>query len=136
MTFGIVAAIVIAALAALHVYWALGGRWPGRNDTDLARRVIGTTRFPSPVACLAVAAALLAAGGSVLLASVGAGGQLVRAFAWATFAVFLLRGVGGFLDGKVRPSIRHHPYHRANLLLYSPLCLVIAGLVAAARLSG
>lgn len=132
--FAVAAALVIAALSALHVYWGAGGRWPGESDADLATRVVGTTVFPSALACFAVAAALVAAASLVVLAAFAMGGPLVRWGAWAVCAVFALRGTGGFFDAMLRPGIREHPYHRANLRYYSPLCLVVAALVAAALL--
>jgi uncharacterized protein DUF3995 len=55
---------VLVALAAVHAYWGLGGRWPGRDEASLVERVVGRTkgmRAPSLAACFAVEAALLAA---------------------------------------------------------------------------
>lgn len=135
MAYAIIAALVITSLSGLHVYWALGGRWPGTDDADLAARVVGTTSFPPPLACVAVAAALLTGAALVLLAEHGIGGPIVRAGAWAVSAVFVARGVVGLFDGRIRPAIREHPYHRPNLVLYSPLCLAIAALVAAGQLA-
>ncbi len=62
----------LAALAAVHAYWGLGGRWPGHDGASLVERVVGRTtgmRAPSPGACFAVAAALLAAAAQVWLHS-------------------------------------------------------------------
>jgi len=29
--------VVLLALATLHFYWGLGGRWPGHDDRSLSR---------------------------------------------------------------------------------------------------
>ncbi|MEW5854033.1 MAG: DUF3995 domain-containing protein, partial [Myxococcota bacterium] len=57
-------AVALALVAALHVYWAAGGKWPGTDDESLARTVVGGPpgmRAPGPAACLAVALVLAVA---------------------------------------------------------------------------
>ncbi|MEO1170674.1 MAG: DUF3995 domain-containing protein, partial [Myxococcota bacterium] len=88
---------------------------------------VGTQRgtFPGRGACFAVAGALTLAGVSVLLAP---------ASIWLTYApwlvggVFLLRGIGGYLEGFARPECLTLPYGFWNRTLYSPLCLGLATL--------
>jgi hypothetical protein len=126
-------ALVLGAVAALHVHWALGGVWPGRDAESLARTVVGGpagTPMPSPGACLGVALVLLGAAW-VLLAASGLVAHLlpsaaVRALAWACAAVFALRGAYGFFDARVRPSTRGSRFERLNVIVYSPLCLGLA----------
>ncbi len=46
--------------AGLHAYWAIGGKWPGRDDETLAKMVIGTKGLTKlPKASLTVVVALL-----------------------------------------------------------------------------
>jgi len=52
------AAAGLAGLAGLHIAWAAGSSWPLRDRATLSEAVIGHGRFPSPVACLAVAGVL------------------------------------------------------------------------------
>ena len=35
---------VLFALAGLHLYWGLGGRWPGHDEVSLVERIVGRTR--------------------------------------------------------------------------------------------
>ncbi|WP_437707263.1 hypothetical protein WMF45_26375 [Sorangium sp. So ce448] len=44
------------------------------------------------------------------------------------------RGVGGYLEARLRPGTRALPYHRLNRLVYSPLSLTLAAAVAGAAL--
>ena len=123
---------VLVALAAVHAYWGLGGRWPGHDDASLVERVVGRTRgmrAPSPAACFAVAAALLAAAALVGLHSgrwsTGVAAAITAAGFWGAALVFLLRGLAGFVPAVFRYA-EGTPFHRLNRVFYSPLCLVIA----------
>ena len=128
---------VLVALAAVHAYWGLGGRWPGHDDASLVERVVGRTkgmRAPSPAACFAVAAALLAGAALVWLHS----GRLLTGWAaaattvgfWGAALAFLLRGLAGFVPAVFRYA-EGTPFHWLNRTFYSPLCLAIAAAFAA-----
>lgn len=127
-------------LAALHVYWGLGGFWPGKDPQSLACKVVGgPAGMPPPPAwaCYGVAAALALAAGLVL-AFVGVLALPLPA-AWLRWgmgtlaAVFSLRGVGGYAMERLRPSMAGSPFVRLNKRIYSPLCIVL-GLLAWALL--
>jgi len=139
---GWIAAIGLLAIAALHGYWALGGFWPGRDASSLARTVVGGRpgmAMPGTAATWAVVAALLLAAVTVL-----AGARqlelplphgLVR---WATLlgtGLLLARGLEGFLDARLRPDTLGSPFVRLNVCLYSPLCLAL-GLLCGLSLAG
>jgi hypothetical protein len=50
----------LTLIACLHAYWAMGGKWPGRDDETLANIVIGTKGLTKlPKASLTVLVALL-----------------------------------------------------------------------------
>jgi hypothetical protein len=127
---------VLAVLAALHAWWGIGGRWPGRDERSLIELVVGRTRsmrMPGFVPSMFVAFALLAAAGlaaiegkliSTNLASPAP--WLVRAGFWTACAVFALRGVAGFIP-PIFAYARGTPFARLNRLFYAPLCLLIAG---------
>ena len=127
--------VVLAALAALHFYWGIGGRWPGHDDRSLVEFVVGRTRdmkAPNFWACLFVAGALLAA---ALLVALHAGAvdsplpEWLRPLAqigfWTAFTVFAARGIAGFIPAIFRYA-DGTPFARLNLIFYSPLCLAIA----------
>ncbi|MDQ3037855.1 MAG: DUF3995 domain-containing protein [Myxococcota bacterium] len=130
-----IVALVLVVVALLHVSWGLGGRWPAKDDAGLAALVVGTRgAMPSPLACHVVAVLLGIA--AVLVAS--ASGAFVLPMppivtaigAWGVVLVLGARGLGGFVEARFRPEVRELPYHRWNLVLYSPLCLAVAGLAA------
>lgn len=130
---------VLFALAALHAFWGLGGRWPGHDDASLVERIVGRTkgmRAPSPMACFAVAAALLAAAALVWLHSAqfftGGAATIAAVGFWGAALVFLLRGLAGFVPSVFRYA-EGTVFHRLNRVFYSPLCLAItAGFAASA----
>jgi hypothetical protein len=127
--------VVLVALAALHAWWGVGGRWPGHDERSLVELVIGRTRsmrMPSLVRCLLVASALFAAAGLVAVKSkviavdFGTAGEvLVQVGFWIAGAVFALRGLAGY----IRPVFAYAdgtPFASLNRRFYSPLCLLIA----------
>ncbi|RUV24468.1 DUF3995 domain-containing protein, partial [Mesorhizobium sp. M5C.F.Ca.IN.020.32.2.1] len=53
--------LVLLLITALHVYWGIGGIWPGRDAASCARAVVGfrgVDEMPAPFASFAVAACL------------------------------------------------------------------------------
>ena len=34
--------VILVALAALHAWWGVGGRWPGHDERSLVELVIGS----------------------------------------------------------------------------------------------
>jgi hypothetical protein len=124
--------VVLAAVASLHAYWALGGLWPGKDEADLVRHVIGEprrTRMPpvwitwSVVAASLVAAVwpLVAAG----LVPMPLPDGLVRGGAALIGVVFLLRGIAGYTPAWRRGHAAE-PFARRDRRLFSPLCLALA----------
>jgi hypothetical protein len=130
----IAACLILIAVAALHIYWALGGYWPGEDEASLVAKCIGSgTKMPPVWMTLMVALALLI-GAWLVLAGRGIlrppfPGWCYTAALWVLFGVFALRGSAGMLIGQTRDR-KNTPFHRLNLLYYSPLCLVIAALIA------
>lgn len=129
-------------LAALHVYWARGGFWPGTDAKSFLEHVVGSSPSggtPSPAACLAVAF-LLSVAACLPLALVGwvrlpfaglsiASVPLVQMAACVCGGVLLLRGLFGYVDHRVRPAILKTPFFRLNRVLYSPLCLLLGSVM-------
>lgn len=126
---------VLVALAALHAWWGVGGRWPGHDERSLVELVVGRTRsmrMPSLVRCMLVAAALFAAAGLVALEgkviAVDFGmpaGALVQVGYWIAGAVFALRGLAGYIP-VIFAYAEGTPFALLNRRFYSPLCLLIA----------
>ncbi|MBI1187416.1 MAG: DUF3995 domain-containing protein [Alphaproteobacteria bacterium] len=131
--------IILLTLAALHLYWGLGGRWPGRDEESLVAMVVGRTRsgrMPSLQASALVAFGL--AFGAWLVAadrgglSLGAPFSLVNAGYFLMALVFAVRGMITYAFPAVFAYAKGTPFERLNRLYYSPLCLFIAfGLLTA-----
>jgi hypothetical protein len=134
----ILTAVVLLAIAGLHVYWAAGGRWPGHDAAALNAMVVGDrpgASMPPRLVTLAVGAGIsgialgaLAARGLIALPLPGG----VRVLTWIAAGVLAARGLGGFFEPRLRPHTIALPYGRLNRWIYSPLCIALAaGLIVA-----
>jgi len=126
---GVVVPSALGAIAAMHVAWALGWRWPGGTDRALAERVVGAgAELPAGPVVWVVAALLGAAATAVAAVGAGRRERFLRAATWSVAGILIARGalyipvdlIGG-LD-----SI----FAQLDLALYSPLCVAL-GLGAA-----
>jgi hypothetical protein len=121
--------LVFAALASLHVYWALGGHTGG--TAAVPTRPGGAALFtPSPGGTLAVAAALAAAAWIVAVSGgvappVGPR-PLYVVGAWGLALVLLGRAVGDFHHVGLFKRVRGTPFAAMDDRLYTPLCLALA----------
>jgi hypothetical protein len=135
-------ALALALIAAIHVYWAAGGTWPGTDDESLALTVVGGRpgmRAPGAVACMAVAVVVVLAGALVLaaagLVALPLPPSIVEFGGVGVAGVLLVRGSFGFAEARLRPEIRGSRYARLNVIFYSPLCLALgAATLASMRL--
>ena len=124
---GLVAVFLL--LAALHVYWALGGRWgasvavPEVDGRPAFRPGRGAT--VSVALLLALAAAVIAIR-SNLVQSPALSVLPAKLGAWTLFAVFLLRAVGDFKRVGLFKATRDTAFARYDTFLFSPLSLAIA----------
>ncbi len=124
--------LLFAALAALHFYWAAGGRlaMPGAVPTAGDRPLLA----PGPIACAAVGCALVAAAiiaalrGQLL--SLGLPAWLSWLGTWTLVLVFGARAVGEFRYVGFFKRVRGSVFARRDSLVYSPLCAMIAALAA------
>jgi hypothetical protein len=121
----VAALLLIAGLVAgplsTHLYWVLGGTWGLHQSTSAGIRVVA-----------AVVVGLLIAAVLVVLARVGLWRQtfvsdrVIRFFAWALAAVFLLETLAAFIWSRGEPE----------WWLYGPVSLVIAALALVVAGSG
>lgn len=120
------ASLVLAGLAGLHAYWALGGLWPGDDPASLAETVVGPgAELPPNPAVWAVAGLLGASAAAV--ATTTASRQppgLARTMTRVTGGVLLARGVGGIPLSLIRGLDTR--FGRLNAVLYSPLCVALS----------
>jgi hypothetical protein len=133
--------LALMGLAGLHIYWGVGGFWPGTDETSLVEHVVGRTpdmKAPSFVACISVATALIAVVGIIMLRLNGGWVPYPWSFVpsiglFVAAAVFVLRGVAGFAP-PVTDYAKGTPFYDLNLILYSPLCIVIGAALIALNL--
>lgn len=128
---------VVLFIALVHLAWAAGVLWPAKDSAQLAQWVLGGEAgiaMPGRAACMGVALVL---GGLAMVWLGAARGEQsapwmrwVTGVSWLGVGVFALRGLGGFFERRFRPSIKSSPYAKMNIMLYSPLCLALAALVA------
>lgn len=121
-------AAVLTLIAAVHLYWGLGGRRGlaiAIPQTEQGRAVF----TPSPGSAHAVGLALLTAVAFIL----AHGGYLVwplwpaatRAVVGLLALVFLVRALGWFRYAGLFKAVRHTPFGRYDTWVYSPLCLLL-----------
>lgn len=127
-------AVCLLLLALLHVHWGFGGAWPARTRAELGPKVVGTPpsdAMPNLPACLTVAGLLVVAAGLIALAGFSREPSWVwRVGSAGVGIVLLVRGLGGYFDGRLRPATRDQPFYALNRRIYSPLCLILASLIA------
>jgi hypothetical protein len=134
--------LVLLLITAAHVYWGIGGIWPGRDPASCARAVVGfrgVEEMPPPATCLAVAACL----GLATLWPMALQGVFASPFphdglaATATMLglAFIGRGFAGFTPWWRRLA-PEQPFARLDTRFYSPLCLAIGAAFVALGING
>ena len=125
-----VAAFLLLAVSALHVYWAIGGRW-GSSAALPAKpgsaRPLFVPRLPETIGVAVVLAALSV----VLLIQAGevpsiAENGLTRWGVGIAAGVFALRVVGDFRYLGLFKRIKGTSFAYWDSRLYIPLCLYLA----------
>lgn len=124
--------LVFAILAALHLYWAMGGKLAlqGAVPTVGDRPVFE----PGPLFAIGIAAALVAAAmvsaRRADLLSLGLPVWFSRLGTWMLALVFALRAIGEFRYVGFFKRVRGTLFARRDSLVYSPLSAVISALSA------
>jgi membrane-bound metal-dependent hydrolase YbcI (DUF457 family) len=125
--------LLLAAIAVLHLSWVFGSDWPAPKG-QLAVYVTPGVRRPGRLITVLVAVAIGLAALIVLTYRMrlpaGPWSLLAAAGYFIILLVFLLRGMAGYFPALWRRS-EGRPFHRFNRIYYSPLCLVMAGGLAA-----
>jgi hypothetical protein len=132
---------VLLVDGAIHLYWAGGGTWPVRDRARLSQLVLNAQVPFTPQGLLPLVG-LLGTAGVLVLARGGLLAGLARrlpvwAPRWGSAAVaggLALRGAVGLVWVTGAGADPGDTFYWLNLLLYTPLCLVLA--VGAARVAG
>lgn len=130
-------AAALGGLSALHLAWAFGSTWPGRDGPELTQTVVGVPGMtdPPPAVASAAVAGLLATAAGVVLARVS------RRRRWRMLGHAGTAGVATVLAARAAGGVRSAcwPQHvtarfrRLDLAVYSPLCALLAGGAAFVR---
>jgi hypothetical protein len=123
--------IVLTAIAAIHVAWGFGVRWPRRSEVELVTTVIGHRRdtMPPPFQCYLAALAIFIPGAIALilagLVQTPLPPWLVTLAGAGAALVFAGRGIAGYVLAW-RALHPHEPFASLDRHYYSPLCLLLA----------
>ena len=112
---------LLIVIAAVHLLWAIGYWWPIKNETALARAVVGTksvNKMPGAVACSLVTVALLFAASWPWLppGPMKVAGLVLAAL---TFQVRAVLAYAPFWK-RLTPEM---PFRRLDETYYAPLCI-------------
>jgi hypothetical protein len=132
LVWGLVA--VLGVIAGLHLYWGLGGVWPGTDETSLVDMVIGAppgTPIPPLWACALVAACLCTSAISAILVSGVVRVALPKWISWAPSVafwfsafVFVARGLSTYFSPLALGS-KGTAFYELDRIVYAPLCLTL-----------
>ena len=116
-------AAILAALAAIHVYWAVGGK---RGTAQVFPRLEGKPAFrPGPAATLAVAGLLFF--GSAISAGLVLQNYR-RNLMLAMALVFAIRAIGEFRYCGFFKKVTDSEFAYWDTRLYTPLCVLMSAL--------
>ncbi len=132
----LIAAVILVTLGAVHVFWAMGGQ-AGKAaaiPTRDGRPVIRPSRFGTATvgASLVVAAVLVLSTSGVLWRL--APPTVARSSSCLLALVFLARAVGDFRYVGMFKRITDSRFARRDTRIYSPLCGLLAILIAFAAM--
>ena len=132
---GDIAVAILAILAAVHLFWALGGKW-GKDAAVPQTATSKTPVFrPGKFATLLVAVALAVAAALVAvrvgLLSLGIPDWLPRLGCTLLALVFLARAIGDFRYVGFFKRVKGSRFARLDSMAYAPLCLFLAVAVGA-----
>lgn len=122
---------IMFAIAAIHIYWAMGGKWaskaviPARPITGASGLEESTIFRPSAFATLIVAGGLTAIGFVILNVAVQI--TLLENYQEILLnliaGIFFLRAIGDFKYVGIFKKIRYTRFAKNDTRLFSPLCL-------------
>jgi len=121
----VLTAVVFAALSALHVYWAVGGRrgMGAVIPTVEGRRTLNPSALATIVVAVALAlAAAITLGATGILAAV-APAWVIRSGLVVLAVVFVARAVGDFRLIGVTKRVRDTRFARLDTFVFVPLCI-------------
>ena len=131
---GSVAILILLIVAAVHIYWAAGGKAgkgaaiPSANGRAVIRPSAFGTALVAVGLCAMAALVALRIGWLDLPALPG-NSAVVEIGTWLMAVVFALRAIGDFRYVGFFKRIRDGKFARLDTLVYSPLCAFLALLI-------
>ena len=123
--------IIFMAIAVLHFYWRVGGRWAIDSVVPInieGKKVLRT----SPASCFLVGTGLLLFASFYFLwgfvIELPFPPVLLRLTSWIIPSIFLLRSIGDFNYVGFTKKIKDTTFGRLDTNYFAPLCLLIATL--------
>lgn len=117
------ASFILIVIAAVHLLWALGYWWPIKDETGLARAVVGSkgiTKMPGAVACSLVVTALLFAAAWPWFGD----GAFKSTGLFGIALVFQLRAIAAY-SPMMKRATPEQPFRRLDETYYAPLCILL-----------
>lgn len=121
----IATAVALVAVAGVHLYWALGGRWMFDRALPDAGGEEGRLR-PGPGVTLLVAIALGGFAGSILAVAEGRGPGLLRWLVGAGVAALVVRAIGDTKVAGFTKNVRGTEFADADDRWFTPLVVFLA----------
>lgn len=129
----ILAVSILCGLGAVHLYWAGGGRIG--KDAAVPSLKGKPVLFPGPLMTAMVGAALFGLAAFVTATAIGSpwpGLETPLRIGTGLIAlIFLARAIGDFRYVGFFKTIRAGTFARRDTYAFSPLCLLLAGLIGA-----
>jgi hypothetical protein len=132
MVAALAAWLILTALGILHFYWAAGGVFG--KDAAIPTKDGLPLFSPAPIGTAVVGLALFATAAlvAVKIGWIAAPGfaRPVHVCLWLLAILFLLRAIGDFRYVGFFKRVRDSRFAKLDTAVYSPLCLILAGLLA------
>jgi Protein of unknown function (DUF3995) len=132
-TIGLFVSLIFSFLSGLHFYWGIGGQW-GAAEAVPSKENGEKVLNPQILACFVVGFGLLFLAILVACKSNLVAFELpflLSAYAlWVVAGLFALRAMGDFRYVGFFKTIKKTTFGRLDSLYYSPLCLLLAFLIA------
>jgi len=128
----IAACLILVSLGILHIYWAAGGA--AGKDAAIPTKDGRPLFSPAPIGT-AVVGLILFAMAALVAAKIGwlaapALQRPVHVGIWLLAILFLLRAIGDFRYVGFFKRVRDSRFAKLDTVAYSPLCLLLAALLA------
>lgn len=132
LTCGLLVAVILCVLGVFHWYWAAGGQ---RGLGVVLPELNGVPAFRPSRAAVATTGVLLIVAAAIVLGALGfLGGTWVTGYfrlaSVGLFSLFLIRTIGDFHYCGFSRRIHSTRFAKYDRWFFTPLCLVLAALLA------